>query len=133
MICPFVLVFYIDPFLFSSFAHSLILKRKAAWFPSVPHSKSCSRKWINSDNCDHFIERRLAENADNLRGRALDMMMAGRLETGIEDELKKEIEVPEFMEKPPERWTEDEHKLAKEYEQKKIEVSNLTATRSFLV
>ncbi|XP_066933494.1 cilia- and flagella-associated protein 43-like [Clytia hemisphaerica] len=68
-------------------------------------------------------ERRLAENADNLRGRALDMMMAGRLETGIEDELKKEVEVPEFMDKPLERWTEDEHKLAKEYEQKKIELS----------
>jgi len=64
----------------------------------------------------------LAENADNLRGRALEHMMAGRLETGIEDELKKEIEIPEFMEKPQERWNEEEHKLAKEYERKKAQV-----------
>ena len=49
-------------------------------------------------------------------------MMAGRLETGIEDELKKEIEVPEFMEKPQEKWNEEEHKLAKEYERKKTQV-----------
>lgn len=51
------------------------------------------------------------------------MMMAGRLETGIEDELKKEIEVPDFMEKPQEKWTEDEQKLAKDYERKKTQVS----------
>ena len=71
-----------------------------------------------------ILERRLAENADNLRGRALDMMMAGRLETGIEDELKKEIEVPDFMVKTQDKWSEDEQKQAKEFERKKAQVSN---------
>ena len=82
-----------------------------------------------------FLERRLAENADNLRGRALDMMMAGRLETGIEDELKKEIEVPDFMEKPQDKWSEDEQKQAKEFERKKAEVSRsavLPLTQDFV-
>ncbi|XP_057306385.1 cilia- and flagella-associated protein 43-like [Hydractinia symbiolongicarpus] len=62
-------------------------------------------------------ERRLAEMADNARGRALEMMMAGRLETNLEDELKQEIERPEFMNvKPDNEWNEEEQKLAKEYE-----------------
>ena len=52
------------------------------------------------------------------------MMMAGRLETGIEDELKKEIEVPDFMEKTQDKWSEDEQKQAKEFERKKAQVSN---------
>ena len=51
------------------------------------------------------------------------MMMAGKLETGLEDELKKDIEQPEFMEKPVEKWTEEEQKLAKEYEKSKAEVT----------
>lgn len=59
---------------------------------------------------------------DNLRGRALDMMMAGRLETDLEDELKKDIDQPEFMEKPRDTWTEEEQKLAKEYEKAKVQV-----------
>ena len=78
---------------------------------------------LQSPFSSFLLERRLSENADNLRGRALDMMMAGRLETGIEDELKKDIEVPDFMEKPQEKWSEDEQKQAKEYERKRTQVS----------
>ena len=44
--------------------------------------------------------------------------MAGRLETNLEEELKKELEQPEFMSKPQDDWTEDEQKLAKEFEKK---------------
>ena len=46
-------------------------------------------------------------------------MMAGRLETNLEEELKEEIEEPDFFVKPQEEWTEDELKLAKEHEKKK--------------
>ena len=70
-----------------------------------------------------YLERRRAENADNAHERALEMMMAGRLETNIEEELKEEIEEPEFMVKLPEEWSEEEQKLAKEYEKKKTLVS----------
>ena len=51
------------------------------------------------------------------------MMMAGRLETNLEEELKQEIEEPEFMSKPSEEWSEEEQKLAKEHEKKKQQVS----------
>ena len=50
------------------------------------------------------------------------MMMAGRLETNLEEELKKDIEKPEFMTKPQGEWSEDEVKLAKEYEKKLAQV-----------
>lgn len=61
--------------------------------------------------------------ADNARGRALEMMMAGRLETNLEEELKQEIERPEFMNvKPSDEWSEEEQKLAKEYEIKTTQV-----------
>ena len=59
------------------------------------------------------------EGLDNARERALDNMMAGRLETNLEEELKEEIEEPDFFVKPQEEWTEDELKLAKEHEKKK--------------
>ena len=50
------------------------------------------------------------------------MMMAGRLEANLEEELKKDIEKPEFMSKPQGEWSEDEVKLAKEYEKKVAQV-----------
>lgn len=70
-----------------------------------------------------LVERRRTENADNARERALDNMMAGRLETNIEEELKEEIEEPEFMLKPAVEWNEEEQKLAKEHEKKKTQVN----------
>lgn len=65
-------------------------------------------------------ERRLAEKGDNARERALMMMMQGRLEANIEDELKKDLVPPEFItSKPQEEWSEEEQKAAKEFEKKK--------------
>lgn len=70
------------------------------------------------------LERRLTELANNVRGRALEMMMGGRLESNHEEELRKEIEVPEFMNvKLADEWDEEEQKVAKEYERKVIQVS----------
>eukprot|EP00795_Rhopilema_esculentum_P012071 gene12071-2664_t len=63
-------------------------------------------------------ERRKAEKADNSRERALEMMMAGRLEANPEEELKKELVKPEFMSKPATEWNEEEQKAAKEFEKK---------------
>ncbi|XP_070541265.1 cilia- and flagella-associated protein 43-like isoform X2 [Ptychodera flava] len=68
-------------------------------------------------------ERRLREKADNARERALDMMMGGVLEVKKEDELKKDIPVPAFMSKPQEEWSEDEKKLAQDYERKVKELN----------
>ena len=68
----------------------------------------------------YFVERRLAEKSDNARERALMMMMQGRLEANIEDELKKDLVPPEFItSKPQEEWSEEEQKAAKEFEKKK--------------
>ncbi|XP_031564143.1 cilia- and flagella-associated protein 43-like [Actinia tenebrosa] len=62
-------------------------------------------------------ERRLAEQADNARERALMMMMQGRLEANLEDELKKDLVPPDFVTgKPQEEWTEEEQKAAKDFE-----------------
>ena len=48
------------------------------------------------------------------------MMMQGRLEANIEDELKKDLVPPEFItSKPQEEWSEEEQKAAKEFEKKK--------------
>ncbi|XP_078310806.1 cilia- and flagella-associated protein 43-like isoform X4 [Crassostrea virginica] len=64
-------------------------------------------------------ERRIRERGDNARERGLDMMMGGVLEIKKEDELKKDVPKPLFMStKEPNDWTEDEQKLAKEYEKK---------------
>ncbi|XP_064629915.1 cilia- and flagella-associated protein 43-like isoform X2 [Lineus longissimus] len=63
-------------------------------------------------------ERKAKEKGDNARERALDTMMGGVLEVKKEDELKKDVPVPAFMSKPAEEWTEDEQKLAKDYEKK---------------
>ena len=52
-------------------------------------------------------------------------MMAGRLETNLEEELKKELVKPEFMSKPDSEWTEEEQKAAKEFEKKQLKVSFL--------
>lgn len=48
--------------------------------------------------------------------------MAGRLETNLEEELKKELVKPEFMSKPDSEWTEEEQKAAKEFEKKEQKV-----------
>lgn len=61
------------------------------------------------------------------------MMMAGRLETDLEDELKKDIEKPEFMEKPEDKWTEEEQKLAKEYEKSKALVKDCSFRHLFVM
>lgn len=69
-------------------------------------------------------ERRLREKGDNQRERALDMMMGGVLEIRKEDELKKDIPIPMFMQQKPENeWNEDEQKLAKDYERKVKELN----------
>ncbi|XP_013386289.1 cilia- and flagella-associated protein 43 isoform X2 [Lingula anatina] len=64
-------------------------------------------------------ERRAREKGDNARERALDMMMGGVLEIKKEDELKKDVPIPAFIQtKPEDDWTEEEQKIAKEYEKK---------------
>ncbi|CAC5420253.1 unnamed protein product [Mytilus coruscus] len=64
-------------------------------------------------------ERRLKEKGDNARERGLGMMMGGVLEIKKEDELKKDIPKPLFMQtKEQKDWTEDEKRLAAEFEQK---------------
>ena len=51
------------------------------------------------------------------------MMMQGRLEANIEDELKKDLVPPDFMtNKPQEEWSEDDQKAAKEFEKKKLQL-----------
>lgn len=79
------------------------------------------------DICLLNLERRLADNVDNIRARALDMMMGGTLEIDIEDVLKKDIEQPEFMANTPQdKWSEDQQKIAKEYEKSTAQVSHFT-------
>lgn len=64
-------------------------------------------------------ERRLREKGDNARERGLNMMMGGVLEIKKEDELKQDIPKPLFMQmKEQKDWTEDEQRLAGEYEKK---------------
>ncbi|XP_067656775.1 cilia- and flagella-associated protein 43-like isoform X1 [Haliotis asinina] len=64
-------------------------------------------------------ERRRLERGDNARERALDMMMGGVLEIKKEDELKKDVPKPHFMiNKAEEEWSEEEKKLAGDYEKK---------------
>ncbi|KAK7108965.1 cilia- and flagella-associated protein 43-like isoform X2 [Littorina saxatilis] len=69
-------------------------------------------------------DRRQREKGDNQRERALDMMMGGVLEIRKEDELKKDVPIPLFMQQKEEAdWSEDEHKLVKEYERKVKELN----------
>lgn len=45
--------------------------------------------------------------------------MGGVLEIKKEDELKKDVPIPSFIQnKPQEDWSEEEHKIFKEYEAK---------------
>lgn len=64
-------------------------------------------------------------SGDNARERALDQMMGGVLEIKKEDELKKDVPLPTFMQvgKESEDWTEDEQKVYKEYERKVKELN----------
>ncbi|XP_041476459.1 cilia- and flagella-associated protein 43-like isoform X2 [Lytechinus variegatus] len=69
-------------------------------------------------------EKKLAAKGDNARERALDMMMGGVLEIKKEDELKKDIPVPIFMTvKGSEEWSDEEKKIAAEYEKKVKELN----------
>lgn len=64
-------------------------------------------------------ERRLREKRDNWRERGLDQMMGGVLEIKKEDELKKDIPIPAFIqEKKEEEWTDEEKRAAAEYQKK---------------
>lgn len=63
-------------------------------------------------------KKRLAEIGDNPRERALEMMMYGRLEANAEEELFKDLARPDFMSKDPAEMTEDEIRMAKEFEKK---------------
>ena len=58
----------------------------------TPEAKAQMEEQIRQEDM-----RRLAEKGDNARERALDQMMGGVLEVKKEDELKKEIPVPMFM------------------------------------
>ncbi|PIK58588.1 putative WD repeat-containing protein 96-like [Apostichopus japonicus] len=70
-------------------------------------------------------EKKLKEKGDNVRDRALNMMMGGVLEIKKEDELKKDVTVPSFMtNKPQDEWSEEEQKAAKEYERKVKELND---------
>ncbi|XP_033122449.1 cilia- and flagella-associated protein 43-like isoform X2 [Anneissia japonica] len=69
-------------------------------------------------------QRRLLEKGDNDLQRGRDMMMGGVLEVKKEDELKKDVPQPTFIvNKPQEEWSEDELKIAKEYERKVKELN----------
>ncbi|KAL4232016.1 Cilia- and flagella-associated protein 43 [Mactra antiquata] len=69
-------------------------------------------------------ERRARERGDNVRERALNQMMGGVLEIKKEDELKKDVPKPPFMaQKEESDWTEEEQKIAKEYERKVKELA----------
>ncbi|XP_052225547.1 cilia- and flagella-associated protein 43-like isoform X5 [Dreissena polymorpha] len=64
-------------------------------------------------------ERRARERGDNARERALNEMMGGVLEVKKEDELKKDIPRPSFITTKAEaEWSEDEQKIAKDYERR---------------
>lgn len=50
------------------------------------------------------------------------MMMHGRLEANLEDELKKDLVPPEFMvNKPQDEWSEEEQKASKDFEKKQAQ------------
>ncbi|CAI8036584.1 Cilia- and flagella-associated protein 43 [Geodia barretti] len=66
-------------------------------------------------------ERKLAEMGDNPRERALDMMMGGRLEANVEEDLFKDLPRPDFMQKDPAERTEEEIRAALEFEKKEAE------------
>ncbi|KAL8601271.1 hypothetical protein ACOMHN_003215 [Nucella lapillus] len=68
-------------------------------------------------------ERQRLEKKDNMRMRALETMMGGALEILREDELRKDIPIPPFMEDTTVDWTEEEKKLAKEYKAKVKELN----------
>ena len=62
-------------------------------------------------------EERLAKLGDNARERALESMMGGVLEVKKEDELKKDVPPPTFVQegKPEDEWSEEELRLYKVY------------------
>lgn len=69
----------------------------------------------------------MKERGDNWRERGLDQMMGGVLEIKKEDELKKDIPIPLFMqEKKEEEWTDDDRRAADEY---KLKVKELEEER----
>lgn len=67
-------------------------------------------------------ERKKKDKSDNVRERALNHMMNGVLEIKKEDELKKDIPLPNITTKE-EDWTEEEIKIMKEYERKVKELN----------
>ncbi|XP_071946948.1 cilia- and flagella-associated protein 43-like [Antedon mediterranea] len=69
-------------------------------------------------------QRRLLEKGDNDLVRGREMMMGGVLEVKKEDELKKDVPQPTFIvNKPQDEWSEEEQKMAKEYERKVKELN----------
>jgi cilia- and flagella-associated protein 43 len=68
--------------------------------------------------------KRELERLDNWRERGLMDMMGGVLQIRKEDELKKDVPVPNFAkEKPQEEWNSDEIKQYSIYEQKVKELN----------
>lgn len=63
-------------------------------------------------------QKKLAEMGDKPRERALDMMMGGRLEANVEEDLFKDMPRPEFMLKDPVEMTEEEIRMARDFEKK---------------
>lgn len=55
---------------------------------------------------------------DNPRERALNMMMGGRLEANVEEDLFKDMARPDFMSKEPSELTEEEIILVREFQKK---------------
>ena len=100
-----------------------MINHKAMWSKARTSLRYILRSKVQLDFdffFSSFVERRLAEKGDNARERALMMMMQGRLEANIEDELKKDLVPPEFIaNKPQDEWSEEEQKAAKEFEKKK--------------
>eukprot|EP00731_Ephydatia_muelleri_P020647 Em0013g374a len=94
-------------------------------FLTVQDSEIKAEKYIPPEEQKRLQEaalaeekKRLAEIGDNPRERALEMMMYGRLEANAEEELFKDLARPDFMQKDPAEMTEDEIRMAKEFEKK---------------
>ncbi|KAJ3149314.1 Cilia- and flagella-associated protein 43 [Geranomyces michiganensis] len=81
-------------------------------------------------------ERARAAAVDNVRDRALTMMMNNTLadRSSEEEGLKAVVQQPDFMAaKPPADWTDEERKIAKEYEKKlSVQKEEMEKTRKAL-
>uniref|UniRef100_A0A6I8QPX9 Cilia- and flagella-associated protein 43 n=2 Tax=Xenopus tropicalis TaxID=8364 RepID=A0A6I8QPX9_XENTR len=79
----------------------------------TPEQKAKAEKLAKEEEA-----KRLAEQEDNAKQRALDDMMGGVLEVKKEDILRMEVPQPGFIARAEAEWTDEEKKQFKEYEKK---------------